>query len=272
MKFTAGDATYKYEIIGEGPPIVLLHGFTGSHATWSTFVSKWQSGFQLITIDLPGHGETITQTPRTMESCCHDLQQLFDYLKLTTFHLLGYSMGGRLALSFAILYPQYISSLILESASPGLHSEDERKQRMINDERLAQRIETEGITSFVDFWEKIPLFASQKKITKDVQQSIRQERLSQSERGLAASLRSMGLGSQPSWWEKLTKMTFPVLIIVGELDEKFMNIGEKMKKAIPSVDLVIVGNVGHAIHVEDPVKFGKLVEAFILNRNAQGGF
>src|SRR5690625_7193382 len=94
-KFSIGDATYYYEISGEGPPIVLLHGFTGSHATWSAFVSKWKDDFQLITIDLPGHGKTIVKTPRTIESCCNDLKQLFDHLELKTFHLIGYSMGGR---------------------------------------------------------------------------------------------------------------------------------------------------------------------------------
>jgi 2-succinyl-6-hydroxy-2,4-cyclohexadiene-1-carboxylate synthase len=272
MEFSIGDATYHYEISGEGQPIVLLHGFTGSHATWSNFVSKWKADFQLITIDLPGHGRTRIDTPRTMETCCNDLRQLFDHLNLTAFHLVGYSMGGRTALSFAILYPHYISSLILESASPGLHAEDDRRQRIMNDEKLAQKIETEGVPAFVEFWGNIPLFATQRKLPNDLQQAIRQERLSQSERGLATSLRGMGSGSQPSWWRQLTEITIPVLLIVGEFDEKFVKINEQMKKSLPRADLVTVKNVGHAIHVEDPVKFGKLVRAFILKHDSQGGF
>lgn len=272
MEFSIRDAIYHYEITGEGIPIVLLHGFTGSHHTWSSFISKWQEHFQLITIDLPGHGKTVTKTSRTMESCCHDLRQLFDHLELTTFHLLGYSMGGRVALSFAMFYPQYISSLILESTSPGLQAEDERNERIKNDEKLARKIEKEGLKSFIDFWENIPLFASQKKLPIDIQQSIRAERLSQSETGLTESLRHMGTGRQPSWWRKLTELTRPTLLIVGELDRKFVEINERMQKSLFSAELEIVENVGHAIHVEEPEKFGKLVIAFILKHSAQGGY
>ena len=272
MEFSIGDATYHYEVNGQGPPIVLLHGFTGSQATWSTFVSKWKDKFQLITIDLPGHGQTVTGTTRTMETCSDDLRQLFDHLKLAPFHLVGYSMGGRVALSFAMLYPQCVSSLILESASPGLHSEHEQKQRVVNDEKLAQRIETEGITSFVNFWENITLFDSQRKLPNVIQQSLRKERLAQSKRGLARSLRGMGSGSQPSWWDKLPELTKPVLLIVGQLDEKFVKINEIMEKSLSRADLSIVKNVGHAIHVEEPEKFGKLVVAFILKQSSQGGY
>lgn len=272
MEFSIEDAIYHYEISGEGPPVVLLHGFTGSQTTWSRIVAKLQTDFRLITIDLPGHGRTVTKRLRTMETCCSDLRQLFDYLNLNTFHLVGYSMGGRVALSFAVLYPQHLLSLTLESASPGLYSKAERKQRMVNDEKLALGIEKEGVTAFVNFWESIPLFGTQRKLSDDIQQLIRQERLSQSEGGLAASLRGMGSGSQPSWWGKLIEITIPVLLIVGELDEKFVSINEQMEKSLPEADLVIVENVGHAIHVEDPVKFGKLVRAFILNNNSQGGF
>lgn len=272
MKFTVGDATYHYEVTGEGRPIVLLHGFTGSHHSWSSFISEWQDGFQLITIDLPGHGKTSTNTPRTMEACCHDLQQLFEHLALTSFHLVGYSMGGRVALSFAILFPQYISSLTLESSSPGLRSKDEQRQRIKRDEKLARKIETEGLEAFVDFWESIPLFASQRRLGENQQQSIRAERLSQTEKGLTDSLRHMGTGSQPSWWEKLAELTQPVLLIVGELDEKFVNINQAMEKLLPKVELTIVENAGHAIHVEEPEKFGKLIIAFILKHSAQGGY
>src|SRR5690606_8573198 len=109
---------------------------------------------------LPGHGKTITPTPIPMEQCCEDIQSLLSENDITTFHLLGYSMGGRTSLSYAITYPEQIKSLILESASPGLDTEEERKNRMANDEKLAVKIEQEGLTAFVDFWENIPLFES----------------------------------------------------------------------------------------------------------------
>src|SRR5699024_9432623 len=102
MYYQVGDATYSYEIHGKGTPVVLLHSFTGSSSTWTLFISEDRQKFKLITIELPGHGKTISNTPRTMELLCSDLLKLLEHLKLSTFHLIGYSMGGRVALSFAM--------------------------------------------------------------------------------------------------------------------------------------------------------------------------
>lgn len=264
MFYDIGDASYYYEIHGHGTPVVLLHGFTGSSDTWSTFVEKHDEGFQLITIDLPGHGKTKTNTPRTMETCCQDLDQLLEHLQLTDVHLVGYSMGGRTALSFAMAFPNKIRSLILESASPGLRLEEERNQRMQNDDKLAKKIEKEGIRSFIDFWENIPLFHTQNNLAPSVQEKIRHERLNQNEVGLSQSLRFMGTGAQPSWWNQLESVKSPVLLIVGELDKKFVNINEDMQHLFHSADLKIVEEAGHAIHVEKPEIFDKLVSSFII--------
>ncbi|SET33495.1 2-succinyl-6-hydroxy-2,4-cyclohexadiene-1-carboxylate synthase [Oceanobacillus limi] len=266
MKFSVGDATYWYEVHGSGEPIVLLHGFTGSTKTWAPFVTDWENDFQIITIDLPGHGRTQIDTPRSMEACCEDLSQLFEHLSLHSFHLIGYSMGGRTALSFAMLYPNYINSLILESSSPGLEMEEDRHKRQVNDETLAQRIEKEGVASFVKFWENIPLFETQKKLDEHIQRSIREERLAQSKEGLASSLRFMGTGSQPNWWGKLNTLKQPVLLIVGELDEKFVRMNQRMRESLPNSQLIVVNNAGHAIHVEQPEIFGKIVKEFIFDR------
>lgn len=267
MYFTRDDATYWYEIEGKGAPVLLLHGFTGSTTTWKTFISEWKDQFQMIAVDLPGHGKTVTPSPRTMETCCKDLQALLHYLQLSEVHMIGYSMGGRTALTFAMLFPDQVASLTLESASPGLSSEAERVRRRENDEKLAQRIEQYGIERFVDFWENIPLFATQKQLSNKVLQVIRRERLSQSERGLAQSLRSMGTGIQPSWWGQLKQFARPVLLLAGAEDKKFTRINLEMKKRIAASQLNIVENIGHAIHVEEPEIFGKIVTEFILKEN-----
>src|SRR5690625_6836121 len=97
---------------------------------------------------------------------------------------MGYTMGGREALSFEILYSENIRSLVLERASPGLKTEKERKKRRDHDKNLAFRMKDNGIEDFVDEWEKIPLFASQKKLPVEIKHKIREERLSQSVDGL----------------------------------------------------------------------------------------
>lgn len=265
MYYSVNDANYWYEIHGNGVPVVLLHGFTGSTSTWKRFIEVASSQLQLITVDLPGHGKTMTQSPRTMEACCKDLQSLFSHLELEEIHLVGYSMGGRTALSYAMFDSKRIETLTLESASPGLKTEKERKERRENDKKLAKKIKVQGIESFVKHWENIPLFDSQKRLPHLVRDSIRKERLKQSPEGLAMSLRSMGTGSQPSWWEHLKDFSSPVLLITGELDEKYIDINKEMSNLFLNAQLIICEDTGHAIHVEKPEIFGKLVTEFILS-------
>lgn len=243
--------------------IVLLHGFTGSVRTWEKVVSQFPSTVRAIAIDLIGHGKTtapVEANRYSMEQQVADLEELFTQLQLTKFTLLGYSMGGRVALSYATAYPNRIKCLILESASPGLKTEEERAARRIADAQLAQSIEANGIETFVEKWENIPLFQSQKKLPLSIQRAIREERLSQCEIGLANSLRGMGTGSQRSLWPTLKNLTFPVYLITGSLDEKFCNIAVEMKKELMNAEHIVIVGAGHAIHVENPTQFATIVK------------
>ncbi|WP_042143028.1 2-succinyl-6-hydroxy-2,4-cyclohexadiene-1-carboxylate synthase [Paucisalibacillus sp. EB02] len=264
MRKVIRDASYWYEIHGEGEVIVLLHGFTGRTKSWSSFIEEYKAKFKIFVIDLPGHGKTRTPTPILMEQSCQDIHEVLKQNGIEKFHLVGYSLGGRTALSYAMNFQEQLTSLILESASPGLESEKERVARIDNDEKLARKIEHGGVELFIDFWENIPLFESQKKLPTEVREAIRNERLSQTKEGLALSLRCMGTGSQPSWWNDLQKVHIPVLLMVGELDQKFLGINKRMEKSLVNSELKVVHETGHAIHVEQPEFFGKLVEEFIL--------
>lgn len=266
MLFTIEDGTYAYDVVGTGPPIVLLHGFTGTRHTWQSLVEVLRDTHQVITVDLPGHGQTKTCTERSMKQCCNDLQHLITHLGLSEVHLLGYSLGGRTALSFAIYYPEMVTSLILESASPGLEKPKDQEARQKHDHQLAKRLETEGIDAFVNYWEKIPLFETQQTLPQVIKQQIRHERRSQSAHQLACSLRAMGTGAQPSWWKKINDLKMPILLLVGALDAKFVAINHLMAKRMDTSHIHEVENSGHAIHVEQPDKFGKIVKRF-LNHN-----
>src|SRR5699024_2774492 len=160
------------------------HGFTGTKQTWSSFFSELAEHFRVIAIDMPGHGNTTTDAQITMEVFCDNLLKLLEAENCQKVHLLGYSMGGRSALSFAMMYDHMVQTLILESASPGLKTEKERNLRQSRDNQLAEKLLSSGIKDFVDKWEQVPLFASQKSLSKLVQQKIRHERLSQNPVGL----------------------------------------------------------------------------------------
>lgn len=257
------NASYWYEVDGEGEPVVLLHGFTGSTATWKDLAESLAVAYQVIRIDLPGHGRTKTPGGRSMDACIRDLKGLLESIGVDCFHLVGYSMGGRTALSFAANYPEMVETLVLESASPGLEDAEARRQRIIQDEKLAARIEQEGIPAFVDFWQDIPLFHTQKKLFPKRQEEIRRERLSQSPEGLAQSLRKVGTGSQPPMWSSLSRLDMPVLLLVGELDGKFVEINKKMQNELKTGKLIICEDAGHAIHVEKPELFDRMVMEFL---------
>jgi 2-succinyl-6-hydroxy-2,4-cyclohexadiene-1-carboxylate synthase len=267
-KIELNGVAYHVEIFGEGYPLVLLHGFTGDTSTWDLFCEAWSKHSQLIMVDIIGHGKTDSPEQMNryrMEAAVEDLAILLKELKIDKADILGYSMGGRLALSFAITHPQQVRKLILESASPGLKTEAERKERKLEDQKLATFVQVKGMEAFIDFWEKIPLFQSHQNLSQQEQNKLKQQRLSNSVTGLANSLLGMGTGSQPSWWEQLANIECEVLLITGEEDQKFCRIAEEMQKRLKYSTWTKVKDCGHTIHVEQPEKFGTIVSRFLSN-------
>jgi 2-succinyl-6-hydroxy-2,4-cyclohexadiene-1-carboxylate synthase len=268
VNIVSNEVSYHVEQYGTGFPLLLLHGFTGDASTWAPFCKRWGKHSHLIIPDIIGHGKT--ESPEDvnhykMEAAARDIAGILDYLAINQIDLLGYSMGGRLALTFAILYPEKVRKLILESASPGLLTEEERELRRMNDAKLADFIKEKGIPAFVDYWEEIPLFAAMRELPAEVRLKVREQRLRNSRIGLSNSLLGMGTGSQASWWRSLHKLTCDVLLITGELDQKFCGIAESMAKQIKNSSFVTITNCGHAIHVEDEEKFGTIVSDFLSN-------
>lgn len=247
-------------------PVILLHGFTGSAETWQALADFLSGSYFVVALDLIGHGRTDSPDVLSnyrMEEQVENLHGLFQELGLVKPVIIGYSMGGRVALSYAAAYPDDISGLILESSSPGLRTEEERKERRRSDGLLAERIEKEGIEKFVDFWQDIPLFDSQKNLNEDTRRAVREERLNQCASGLANSLRGMGTGSQPSCWDELIRLDFPVLLLTGSEDQKFENIAREMIRFLPNAVHESVAEAGHAIHVEKPRQFATMVESYL---------
>lgn len=254
---------YQVETRGTGEPLVLLHGFSGSGANWAEHAEAFAPHFEVITIDLLGHGHSETPADPgrfAVEPVAGDLIAIFDGLALPSLNLLGYSMGGRLALYTALTDPARIGRLVLESASPGLKTEAERAARVASDEALARRIEMEGIEAFADYWTNLPLFASQ---PPEIRERLRRQRLNNNPLGLANSLRGMGTGAQPSLWERLGEVAMPTLLLCGALDAKFAAINAEMQALMPRAMLVTVDGAGHTIHAEQPERFRDEVVRFL---------
>lgn len=238
-------------------PALFLHGFTNNHTSWQPILAHLPH-LQPILPDLLGHGQTSSPTDPhryQMAQASTDLAFLLSQLISQPAHLIGYSMGGRIALHLALNYPHLFRSLTLESASPGLKTESERAVRRQNDEQLAQKLEQNGLESFITFWENLPLFANQQTLPPETRLCLQQQRLQNNPLGLANSLRGMGTGSQPSLWERLPELHLPTLLLVGELDPKFTTLNQQMVDLIPHVRLVVLPSAGHTPHLEQPLLF-----------------
>ena len=238
-------------------PLLLLHGFTGDRSTWDE-LARFLPGYALIAPDLPGHGDSDSQR-FAMPQVAADIINMLDSLDIPGAHLLGYSMGGRLALFMALEYPRRFLSLTLESASPGIADDDEGLARRQQDKRLADRIESRGINAFVALWESLPMWASQAKLPAHVLAAQRQQRLGNDPTGLAKSLRGMGTGAQPNLWTRLHELNMPTRLIVGELDSKFRRINTEMAARIPNAKLSVIPAAGHNTHLENPAAFARVV-------------
>lgn len=263
MHITVNHHHYWIEESGQGPVVLMLHGFTGSTNTWSEIIPYLESDYRVLRMDLPGHGQTKTSHALTMKEFCHELSIMLERLNIKRICLVGYSLGGRAALSFANYFPEKVELLVLESASPGLETEMERKKRRQSDENLAANLIQTGIKDFVEKWENIPLFESQKSLPVKKQKRIRDERMSQRKEGLASSLTGMGTGIQPSWWQNLVELNFPVLLLAGEEDKKFVTINRRMAALLPEAELFTFSKAGHCLHVEQPENFGTIVYGFL---------
>lgn len=271
MNTTINGVNYYYEWLStyeaNRPTLVCFHGFTGTSQTFSPVFQK-ERELNILAVDLIGHGRTdcyVHPYRYQMECLCQDVALLTERLGIFEFSLLGYSMGARAALGFACLFPQKVRHLILESGSPGLEGETERMMRKRSDEQLAGFIMSHPIEIFVEKWENLPLFESQKRLSLNLQQTLRKERLSQRGFGLACSLWFMGTGVQPNFWPELAKVKASTLLIVGELDVKFQQIAKKMQEIQPDFSIEFVSDTGHCIHLEKPQVFEKIVVSFVCS-------
>lgn len=262
------------EVAGAGPPVLALHGFTGSLATWEPFAIAAQREHTVITVDILGHGAS--DAPREperyrMERCIEDLVALLDHLGVERVHWLGYSLGGRIALSAALALPQRTRTLIAESASQGLATAEDRTARVREDERLADWIAEVGIERFVQYWEAIPLFASQVRLPAATRERLRAQRLTSNPWGMANSLKGIGTGAQPPVHQGLSALATPTLFIAGEEDVKFSGIAQEMHRAVPGSRISIISRAGHAAHLEQPEEFNQAVLSFLRKHHPVSG-
>ena len=254
------------EIKGEGAPLLILHGFTGDHSTMSSISEPLSQNYSVVSVDLPGHGNTVRDLEPYLfnfEDTLTALIEVMEFYDQEEFNVLGYSMGGRLALGLAAKYPNKIKNTILIGATAGIASESQRIARRRSDDRLADEILEKGVEWFVEYWMDQPMFESQIRIDSGTLNASKKQRLKNDAQGLASSLRGSGAGSQPSLWRKLNEITSPALILVGEEDSKFRSLAVRLNSGIGKSEIVVVPESGHACHLENPDFTLEMIETFL---------
>ncbi len=245
---------------------VLLHGFAGASASWGPRLIDGLAGAGLtpVTVDLPGHGAEVGVLDPAQFTLAATLERIVAAGAWPE-DLIGYSMGGRIALHFAASYPKLVRRLVIESGSPGLGSEVKRSERRSADRELAERILADGVDWFVAHWESQPLFQS--RAHADPRDVARQSDLRKRNdpRSLAAALDGLGTGQLPALWERLGEIETPTLLVVGELDAKYVKIAERMRDAMPAAHLVVVPGAGHTVHLEAPGAWLEAVAGFLAD-------
>lgn len=245
-----------YSLTGNNnnPVILLLHGFMGNGSDFIDVIPLLSRKFYCLTVDLPGHGKTQINggdEDYAMPNTAKELINLLDILEINKCYLFGYSMGGRLALYLTVCFPWRFEKVILESASPGLKTEEEQSRRITSDFQLANKLETTDFKEFLLNWYKLPLFQSLS--THPNFEKMLQRRLENNPLELAKSLRNLGTGKQPSLWGQLLEVNIPLLLLVGEKDKKFVAINSEMAGLLPVAKMQIIPGSGHNIHLENPL-------------------
>jgi len=256
---------------GSGPPVVILHGFTGSAAGMAEMAAGLRGDYRTVRIDLVGHGQSDSPdsvSAYSMESCVAQLADAARSLDLHRAHWIGYSMGGRAALALCARHPELAASAVLIGTRAGIAETAARAQRIRDDEALADRIERDGVPAFVDYWMALPLFASQSRLGCKSLATAREQRLANRAHGLANSLRGMGAGAQPFLGAHLAQLHTPICLVVGEEDNRFGAVAEGLARGLPHARVARIPAAGHAAHLENPNEFLRVTRRFLAEVDA----
>lgn len=250
-------------------PIIFLHGFTGTTTDWNFLKDQVPENFSPIFIDLIGHGKS--DSPNNVEYYeakfqIEILKYILEYLELKEVVLVGYSMGGRLALSFTIKNHDFVQALVLESTSFGIENEQERKERIESDEKLAEQISNSSVEEFINNWIKAPLFSTLKNAGYERFETMKNRKIESNNLiGLKNTLLGFSTGKMENYSLYLDNLKAKTMLISGELDEKFVKINTRANSLLPNSELVIVKQSGHNVHFEKPKEFLKFLNRFLLN-------
>lgn len=228
------------------PAFVFLHGFMGSHLDFLPVIEILQKEFYCLAIDLPGHGNSSPFIPQNIEEF-DDIVTLTIQKNISSpFHLVGYSMGGRVALKLSSRLQPSMLSLISSKVFP--LNEKEQLVKIAHELDLTQQLENDSFINFLKIWYSHPIFKSLTIDSKEYDQMLSQ-RKKQSPAALAQILK---LTSPVYYSHQIATLKCPLLYVAGYQDKKYIQELAKVKRYYPKAWLSTFSNCSHALHIEKP--------------------
>ncbi|SIT70918.1 2-succinyl-6-hydroxy-2,4-cyclohexadiene-1-carboxylate synthase [Ectothiorhodosinus mongolicus] len=244
-------------------PLVLLHGFLGSGDDWQDVRRHWPNQRALISPNLPD-AQTLAGSE---DSANIEVYSRYAWEQLQTnlpeqFHLLGYSLGGRIAMHWASQATGRIQSLLLESAHPGLPNQAARRERLIQDRQWAQRFASEPLSEVLHDWYQQAVFQD----LSDCQRTqLISARRRQDPAAMAALMRVTSLGEQADLMTQLSQQKTFKAYITGGQDAKFMATAQALQAQKPCLKLVLFDTLGHNCHAGAPAAFAERISHLLSN-------
>lgn len=226
---------------------VWLHGFTGSPASFAELAPGEPAPALL------GHGAPVAA------ATFDDEVDRVAALVAPGAHLIGYSMGARVALGVLARHPGRVARATLIGCHPGLADPRARRERAGDDARWIALLSRSGVEAFVDAWDERPLWATQRAVAPRALARQRAIRLSHTADGLAAALRVLGLAAMPDCAPALPGIDVPVLLVTGALDGKFTAVARDLARALPRAEHAVIDGCGHNPILERPDELRRLI-------------
>ncbi|MGC7590935.1 2-succinyl-6-hydroxy-2,4-cyclohexadiene-1-carboxylate synthase [Bisgaard Taxon 46] len=237
---------------------VFLHGLLGSKEDWQNVIEKLPH-FHCIALDLPLHGEAIDYEVTNFSQTCQYLeQQLQQKVGDQSFYLVGYSLGGRIALYYALEYltsaawQPHLKGLILEGANLGLSSLEEKQARWQQDQQWATRFAKEPAHLVLNDWYQQAVFSHLKQAERDI---LIEKRIKYCGKNISQMLNATSLEKQPDLKQRAQTFALPIYYFCGEYDVKFKHIALESK-----LNLILIKGAGHNAHSEQPEIFASQLE------------
>ena len=271
MKIQTNDVETNYELAGDGKCIVLIHGFTDNLAMWHNQIPEFSKQYKVLTYDVRGHGQTESPDDKiSLDTLADDLYALLKAINIDKAFVLGYSMGGRIGLKFALKHPDMIPGFIFaNSGIPGpvfQLSEQEITEMLEKQSLMEKLIESGDIEAISEVMTEFSFSPGFKNREPEVYQRYKELKLKNDPRHYLSILKAIVENFQNP--PDLTRLKCPALIIAGDQDSFMkLEVAESMEKAIPNVQVKTLPT-GHASALEMPEQFNQTVIEF-LKKSAQ---